>query len=182
MKAVLTDSDPPSADPARLEAGPPLAPDEVVRLAFLVARRRVDGHTARDIAQETWLKAAAHAKRESDWTAARARAWVRCVAANAALDHLRRERSGPVLLESHEHPDGKLEPVDALEQAEASERERAEARGLLAKLSRADRELLAWRVLEGRSYAELAEHLGLRASSLRARFARLRATLAKGDL
>lgn len=190
MKALLSSTDPanspppPSAAPAseavaaRSEA--PLTPDEVVKLAFLVARRRVGIHSARDIAQETWLKVAAQAEREPSWTAARARAWVRTVAANAALDQLRRERPAP--LESEDAPSSAPDPAEAAELAELSARERAEARGLLAKLSRPDRELLAGRVLEGRSYAELAEQFGLRPSSLRARFTRLRASLQKGDL
>jgi RNA polymerase sigma-70 factor, ECF subfamily len=188
VKAVLTDSNSPSASPPSPATPPvsgvsaPLAPDEVVRLAFLIARRRVDGHTARDIAQETWLKAAEHAKLELDWTAPRARAWVRCVAANAALDSVRSRRSQPVVLATEEPASGLPDPADALERAELTERDRAEVREILAKLPRADRELLAWRVLEGRSYAELAQHFGLKASSLRARFARLRASLRKGDL
>ena len=35
----------------------PLSPEQVVRLAFLIARRRIPAHAARDVAQETWLKA-----------------------------------------------------------------------------------------------------------------------------
>lgn len=159
-----------------------MSPDEVVKLAFLVARRRVDAHSARDIAQETWLKVAAQAERESDWNVARARAWVRTVAANAALDLLRREQPAPLPEEGAQPAGRSPDPAEALELAELGARDRAQARALLAKLSRPDRELLAGRVLEGRSYAELAEHFGLKASSLRARFSRLRASLQKGDL
>lgn len=179
MKALLSDTD--SATPAP-DPVPPLSPDEVVKLAFLVARRRVDAHSARDIAQETWLKASAQAAREPDWSPARARAWVRTVAANAALDLLRRERLAPLPGEEA-HPQGPgPSPAEALELAELGARDRAQARAILAKLSRPDRELLAGRVLEGRSYAQLAEQFGLQPSSLRARFARLRASLQKGDL
>lgn len=147
-----------------------------------MACRRVDAHSARDIAQETWLKVSAQAAREPGWTVTRARAWVRTVAANAALDLLRRERPAPLSAEGAQTPDGRPDPAEAAELAELGARDRAQARALLAKLSRPDRELLAGRVLEGRSYAELAEQFGLRPSSLRARFARLRASLQKGDL
>lgn len=159
-----------------------MSPDEVVKLAFLVARRRVDAHSARDIAQETWLKVAAQAERETDWSVGRARAWVRTVAANAALDLLRREQPAPLPEEGAQPAGRSPDPAEALELEELGARDRAQARALLAKLSRPDRELLAGRVLEGRSYAELAEHFGLKASSLRARFSRLRASLQKGDL
>lgn len=185
MKATLSNTDPASSSPqgSAPEPGPPpLSPDEVVKLAFLVASRRVDAHSARDIAQETWLKTSAQAEREPGWTVARARAWVRTVAANAALDLLRRERPAPLADEGAHPPDARPDPAEAAELAELGARDRAQARALLAKLSRPDRELLAGRVLEGRSYAELAEQFGLRPSSLRARFARLRASLQKGDL
>ena len=182
-RALLSDSPsapiPSSPDPAppleALGASGSLSPEEVVRLAYLSARRRVDAHSARDIGQETWIKASREPE-WSQWDAGRARAWVRAVAANAALDLRRKTR--PQALRG-ERPGRAPDPAEALAEAEWSALERERARQILSDLSREDRELLAWRVVEGRSYAELAERWGLEPSSLRARFARLRARLEK---
>lgn len=158
-------------------SAPPLAPEQVVRLAFLIARRRIPAHAARDVAQETWLKAQRHAAGSPAWTEAACRAWIRCVAANAALDHLRRSQRAPAPLEGELAVEA--DPAQALERAEAQQLEREEARRLLAGLSRDERELLAWRAIEGGAWAELAERRGEPASTLRARYSRLCASLRK---
>jgi len=163
--------------PAQRVSDPPLSPEQVVRLAFLIARRRIPAHAARDVAQETWLKARRQAEQQPDWPEAECRAWVRCVAANAALDHVRRAQRAPASLEG-EHA-VEADPAQALEQAEVRELEREEARRLLAGLSRDERELLAWRAIEGGAWAELAERRGEPASTLRARYSRLCAALRK---
>ena len=101
----------------------------------------------------------------------------RCVAANAALDHLRRSQRAPAPLEGELAVEA--DPAQALERAEAQQLEREEARRLLAGLSRDERELLAWRAIEGGAWAELAERRGEPASTLRARYSRLCASLRK---
>lgn len=152
----------------------PLAPRDVVELAYLTARRRIDPASAEDVAQETWVKYRIQAEREGPtWLEARARAWVRCVAANAARSLWRKRR----LTEEVEVASSADDPALRAAREEAQELDRALARRVLAGLDRADRRLLALRVLEGLSWDEVAQVLDERPSTLRSRYTRLRQRL-----
>jgi RNA polymerase sigma factor (sigma-70 family) len=161
------------------EASPPLSPQSVVRLAFLVARRWIPADVAHDVGQETWIKVQRQAESQPGWTESECRAWIRCVASNAARDHLRRERRSPALLDGplEEPADPTADPARAAEDREQAELGREEARRLLAGLNRDERELLAWRAIEGGSWAGLAARRGEKESTLRSRYTRLCAAL-----
>ncbi len=154
----------------------PLPPEAVVELAFLVARRLLDPERARDVAQETWIKYRAQAARECEgWSGSRARAWVRTVASNAARSLLRKAAPQLGLEDGSVAVDA--DPAARAELAEEEAHDRAAAVALLAELPRPQRELLALRELEGWSWEAIGRLLGEKTSTLRARYARLRADL-----
>ena len=154
----------------------PLEPEAVVKHAYLIARRLVGGETARDVAQDTWIKYRGQALKEgADWTDARARAWVRAVAANAAKSVLR--KSSPVSGVEGEIDRAGTDPAQAVAEAEEERLERDLANRLLAGLPRPKRELLCLRDLEERSWEDIAGILGENPRTLRSRYSRLRAEL-----
>lgn len=121
------------------------AVDGLASTAHKVAYRILgDREDARDIAQETLARAYARWPRVRD----RADAWVARVAANQALDLVRRRQRAP-------RPDARP-GADVAAQASA----RAEIVAVLRELPRRQREVVVLRYLADRPEAEVAELLG----------------------
>lgn len=153
----------------------PLEAVRVIEHAYLVARRLLEPESARDIAQETWLRWRRELDRGVAFTEERARAWVRAVAQNAALSLLRKARAGELAGEPLD-PRG-ADPADLVAEAETEALEKEQLRALLRGLPREARRLLALRDLEGLAWEEVARVLGENPNTLRARHSRLTAEL-----
>ncbi|MBI2751508.1 MAG: sigma-70 family RNA polymerase sigma factor [Burkholderiales bacterium] len=139
---------------------------------FLVRlTRSVDD--ARDLTQETFLRAFQHLK---GWQPdARFSTWLFRIARNQAFDLLRRHQTVEfVMLEEDATapdpapgPDAVLDSVQRLRQLDNA----------LLRLSIEHREIVLLREIEGLSYEELAEVLGLNLGTVKSRIARARSAL-----
>ncbi len=134
------------------------------RLARALTR---DGEAADDLVQETLVKAIAH---ERLWYGGSLKAWVVTILLNAHRSHLRRlRRAAP------------LDPLDeASLQAAGSASDGAELRAVergLALLPPEQREVLLLVALEGLSYRETAEAVGVPIGTVMSRLSRARAAL-----
>jgi RNA polymerase sigma factor (sigma-70 family) len=157
----------------------PLAPESVVRHAYMVARRILEPEAANDIAQETWIKYRTQLEREGPaWPERQARAWIWSVASNGARSHLRKKR--PLCgLEPDQldlAPD-RLDPLERVVEREDEGEKKVLVWRILAGLPRRDRDLLVLRHLEGRSWSEVAAILDQNPRTLRSRYSRLLARL-----
>ena len=126
---------------------------------------------AEDLAQEVFVRLWRHLDRIDG--AEMLPAWLRRVAANAVIDHWRkeeaRERRMQVL---REHPIARhvVRPSSRMESREVTDAVRAAVEALPAKL----RSVLLLRTAEGLSYGELADVLGLSVNAVRSRLFRAR--------
>jgi len=126
---------------------------------------------AEDLAQEVFVRLWHHLDRIEG--AEMLPAWLRRVAANAVIDHWRkedaRERRMQVL---REHPIARrvVRPSSRMEAREATDAVRAAVEQLPAKL----RSVLLLRTVEGLSYEDLANVLGLSVNAVRSRLFRAR--------
>jgi RNA polymerase sigma-70 factor (ECF subfamily) len=129
--------------------------------------------TAYDLAQDTFLRAF---QAISTWRPeAKFRTWLFRIAHNLALDHLRRARH----MRFVPIEDGLRVPAPA-PGPEAQFESMQKARRLEAALSAlpfAHREILLLREIEGMSYEDIAQALGLSPGTVRSRIARARAAL-----
>jgi RNA polymerase sigma-70 factor (ECF subfamily) len=136
---------------------------------------------AADLTQETFLKVwqgLAAFQGESAFST-----WLYRVTGNVCIDFLRREkkRQGDLSLEGSEGalcaavPDAAPSPHGALEE---KERARSLQAGLLA-LSPEHRQVLVLREINGLSYEEIGQALGLSPGTVKSRIARARLSLAK---
>jgi RNA polymerase sigma factor (sigma-70 family) len=152
----------------------PLGPENVVRLAFVVARRMVSLEQAHDIAQDTWIKYQGQRVKEGpDWPESRARAWVWSVAGNAARSELRKKPQRPLERYLFDLPGDSADPAVLLAEREEGERRKHFAWKILAGLPRRDRDLLTLRNFETRSWREIATILQENERTLRSRYSRL---------
>jgi RNA polymerase sigma factor (sigma-70 family) len=113
----------------------------------LALRLTGDRAAAEDIAQDTFLRMLGFLSGLR--TDAPLRPWLKRVAANLAIDRLRRERRY-----------GGDEPLWQLESTEAAQADAAEADALLRRLPAVARTLLWLHEIEGWSHAELAARFG----------------------
>ncbi len=126
---------------------------------------------AEDLSQEVFVRLWHHLDRIEE--AGLLPAWLRRVAANAVIDHWRkqdaRERRMQVL---REHPIARrvVRPCSRIESREAADAVRAAVEKLPAKL----RSVLLLRTVEGLSYEKLADVLGLSVNAVRSRLFRAR--------
>jgi RNA polymerase sigma-70 factor, ECF subfamily len=157
----------------------PLTPERVVKLSHLVARRMVDEESARDIAQDTWIKYCTQVEREGDaWEPARARSWVLAVAGNAARSQLRKGRRRPVeAFEPEVHASPQEGPVEQVLHTEEQALAHELAWKILSELPREKRLLLVLRELEALSWDQVAQLMGEKPHTLRARHSRLKTQL-----
>lgn len=123
---------------------------ELYRLAYRSLRERGLPHTdAEDLAQETLATAFVHMDAVEPGSL---RAWVRAVARNKHIDHVRRNARTILVPEVPESAGENLDPaMIALRSSEA-----AAARDLLGSVSPADARLLELRYLEDHTVAQMA--------------------------
>jgi RNA polymerase sigma-70 factor (ECF subfamily) len=133
----------------------------MARVAYVIVG---DAELARDAVQSAWSIAWSrlHSLRDPD----RVRAWLVAIAANEARHAVRRERRATIVdisevVDRHESSD----PADLIRVVDL---ERA-----LRKLRPDDRALLALRFVAGLDSTEIAAQLGISASGIRSRLARL---------
>lgn len=140
-----------------------------------VAHARLrDHHAAEDVVQETLLRAWTCLHQVKD--AARLGAWLKTIAANVAVDHVRRQRATAPLEAAHDTA-APLPPHDELVVAR-EEAEELHAR--LDQLREVDRRALWQRDGHGVSVGELAEDLGMTTGSVRVMLARARRQVRDG--
>jgi len=134
------------------------------RVFGYAARLLADRDEARDVAQESFVRLWAHRERVPG--VADARAWLLKTAHNLCLDRLRAPAGGgddAALLGSI------VDPVALSPEARASNRELGQAlASTLAALVPRDRAVLLLRDVEGLSYDEMAEVLGVPLGTLKA--------------
>lgn len=137
--------------------------------------RRLQGSVdeAMDISQETFLKAWLALER---WRPeARFHTWLLQIARNTTIDTLRRRQRQP--LDSLEEDDLLIDPcASPLRQLESG-RHLSHLEQQLARLPLEHREILLLREVEGLSYIELAETLGVAEGTVKSRLARAREAL-----
>jgi RNA polymerase sigma factor (sigma-70 family) len=132
----------------------------MMRVAFVIAG---DAEVAQDAVQSAWTIAWRRlgSIRQDD----RIEAWLVSVAANEARQLIRHQRRRPVVEIPIDLPDRGGDPGASIDQLDLARS--------LAGLSPDDRTLLALRFVAGLDSGEIAHHLGLSASGVRSRLARL---------
>lgn len=138
---------------------------------------------AEDLAQESLIKAL---RGLASYRGENPGAWTYRITVNAWKNSLRAKASRPFL--RFFSPDGEgieSEPSGAAsrelgpEQAAAANDERARVESALTFLTPEERAVLVLRELDGRSYADIAESLGIPLGTVKSRIARARAVLAE---
>jgi RNA polymerase sigma-70 factor (ECF subfamily) len=125
---------------------------------FLLRRTR-DHHEAEDLTQEAFADAAAALSRSTAPTSMRG--WLFAVAERRAVDeHRRRQRAARVV-------DMLLALPGAVDEDEGGDAEAA-----LRKLPPAQRQIIALRIVEGRTYGEIARTLGCNEAACKMRLSR----------
>lgn len=170
------------------QAGCALALDRLLRqlegpvYRYLLGRLRAAADpedVARDLCQETLIRAAAAIPRSTFANDGRLLSWTFTIARNVLLDHLRQARGrGEVRAEAYwtqvaaagPHPEDEAPSPISLETLTAD---------VLAELSEGTAELLRLRLVSGRSWKEVAGALGIADSAAKRRFQRAQATLRK---
>lgn len=140
---------------------------DVYRYAYAVLGNRAD---AEDVTQTTFLNA--YRALEQGVRPRKPANWLLTIASNAIKQRFRQEQARPRLVELDERTAG----------ADASEIEGPTVRELLAALSKISpqqRQALVLREFEGRSYAEIAEILGVTTGALETLLFRARRSLAE---
>lgn len=164
---------------ARLRAGDQDAYREIVdayrdRIITVAARVAGPGADAEDLAQEAFLKAFAALDRFDGRSALFT--WIYRIAVNTARDWVDHRRRRPVV----PFEEGQTEPADPGSQpAEAAERQelRAAVRAALERLPEPFRTTIILREMEGNSYEQVAEILGISIGTVESRLFRARAKL-----
>lgn len=126
---------------------------------------------AEDLSQDVFVRLWRHLDRIED--AGLLPAWLRRVAANAVIDHWRKEEARQRRMQVlREHPIARrvVRPSSRMETREAADAVRAAVEKLPAKL----RSALLLRTVEGLSYEELADVLGVSVNAVRSRLFRAR--------
>jgi RNA polymerase sigma-70 factor (ECF subfamily) len=133
----------------------------MARVAYVIVG---DADHARDAVQGAW--ALAWRRIGSLRDPAQVRPWLVAIAANEARQLLRRQRARPVVdISTALDRAGSGDPADTIATVDLAR--------ALARLDPDDRTLLALRYVAGLDSTEIAVHLGLSASGVRSRLARL---------
>lgn len=132
-------------------------------LAAWIARKLADREEAREVFQETWVRAF-EGLAELRATE-RLRSWLISIAHNVLRQRFRRAAPLPLSAEVEEDS-GELGVGSELERAEFAER----ARAALGRLSERQREIFLLRVEQELSHAEIAELLSIQEENSRAHF------------
>jgi RNA polymerase sigma-70 factor (ECF subfamily) len=133
----------------------------MARVAYVVCG---DPETTRDAVQSAW--AIAWRRMRSLRDPSQVRPWLVAIAANEARQAMRRRRRDKVVDISDDiDPHGGGDPMESVELVDL--------RRVLRGLTSEERALLAMRFAAGLESAEIARHLGMSASGVRSRLARL---------
>ncbi len=143
--------------------------DALYRLGYAWCR---DAALADDLAQETLTRALSRAVQLRD--PARLRSWLFSILANCVRDHYRRYRETADIDALRE---GALVAEGTPEEAHAGAQLAARVRAEVARLPLGQRQVLSLVDLEGCSYAEVAEILGVPIGTVMSRLCRARAEL-----
>ncbi|HWR82652.1 MAG TPA: sigma-70 family RNA polymerase sigma factor [Candidatus Deferrimicrobium sp.] len=142
-----------------------------------------DQENANDLVQETFMKAfAALASYRPEY---RFSTWLYKIAANSAIDHLRKRRIQALSLERHFDDDEEGRNIDVADYSYHPERdlERKEQRfniaEAIASLPDKYREVIVYRHQDDKSYEEIADLLGVPIGTVKARIFRARELLKK---
>jgi RNA polymerase sigma-70 factor (ECF subfamily) len=175
---------------SRLQASEDAAYDELVRVyhasVFQVAYRMLgDSSDAADAVQEIFLKVFRNVQRFRGDSSLKT--WIYHIAFSEILNRLRwwkrRFRSSTVSLDENREGRGPVFHLAApdpspLQALESKERERA-IQQALTKLSGEHRSIVILRDIEGFSYSEIADILGISSGTVKSRLARARADMKK---
>jgi RNA polymerase sigma-70 factor, ECF subfamily len=126
---------------------------------------------AEDVVQSAWIKAFRNVRKCRD--PERFGAWVFRISANACKDAVKAQRRGHVPLDSV----AELESTDGYADAAIRLDQRRRLADALARLSPDQREAFLLKHLEGWSYEDMADQLGVRVSALKMRVHRAREEL-----
>jgi RNA polymerase sigma-70 factor (ECF subfamily) len=145
---------------ARVASGDFTGFDELVdryklRLFRHIRRRIADPHKAEDLTQEAFLRLFRAARGGGYTGRARVVTWLFTIAGNVVTDHLRAERVRSAVGVAREHS----EPQDPMDVAAAREGE-SRVRRLLLELPEAQRTVVELHVLDGLTFADIAELVG----------------------
>lgn len=140
-----------------------------------VAHARLrDHHAAEDVVQETMLRAWTRLHQVAD--ADRLAAWLKTIAANVAIDHVRRHRATAPLSAAHDRPAPLPSHDDVVVAREEAERLHTQ----LGRLRDIDRRALWQRDGHGVPVRELADDLGMTTGSVRVLLSRARRQVRDG--
>lgn len=140
-----------------------------------VAHARLrDHHAAQDVVQETMLRAWTRLHQLEDPN--RLAAWLKTIAANVAIDHVRRDRATAPLSAVPDRPAPLPSHDDVVVASEEAER----LHGHLERLREVDRRALWQRDGHGVPVHELAEELGMTTGSVRVLLSRARRQVRDG--
>ena len=140
-----------------------------------VAHARLrDAHAAEDVVQETFLRAWTRLPQVRD--ASRLGPWLKTIAANAAIDHVRGQRSTAPLEAARATP----APGPSHDEVVVAREEAAVLHRHLAELREVDRRALWQRDGHGVSIGELADELGMTSGSVRVMLSRARQRVRDG--
>lgn len=138
---------------------------------------------AADMTQESFLKAWNALPRfqfESAFST-----WLYRLASNTCLDHLRAQKRRPKISLTVEDETGEVQEMDVADEALSPEEailrkeEQAQLNQALATLDVEQRQLLVLRAVNGLSYTDIAQVLGLKEGTVKSRLARARDALRK---
>jgi RNA polymerase sigma-70 factor (ECF subfamily) len=137
-----------------------------------------DFHAAKDVVQEAFLRV--HSGLAKLQEVEKFRAWLRNVVRTTALDWRRRNKKGrggslDALEDSGQEPEA--EAVEPLEAALERDELRRQVREEIGKLPESQREVVALKYLDDRSYEEISALTGLSVATIESRLWRARNTL-----
>ena len=131
------------------------------QLLAYVARITGGRSSAEDVVQETFIKLSRQWHAELT-PGALISSWLYKVAHNAAIDHIRREKTRGEAHKKHaEEEADAIADAQALARADADGERAAKVRAALAALGERDRSMVILKVYEDKSYKEIAEITGL---------------------
>jgi RNA polymerase sigma-70 factor (ECF subfamily) len=144
--------------------------DRVINTAY---RLLGDLHDAEDVAQEVFLKV--YRGRVNFQAASSFSTWLYRITVNTCKNELRRRSRRPSLLEPDLESLGiRLPTAPSVEQDVIAREQRDIIQGTLDRLSETDREALILRDVQGLSYPEIVEVLGIGLSAVKMRVRRAR--------
>ncbi len=151
------------------------------RLAALISRYRLDAATIEDLTQEAFIKAyrgLAQFRGESTFFT-----WLARIALNTTKTYLSSRRTQPDLVSLDDH-DGEFDPLTAIKSEDSTEgtvASRQIAAIITATMDEMPpdlREALCLREIDGKSYQEIADALGIPLNTVRSRIFRAREVIA----